>query len=171
MPTTMPLAYIGFGSNIGDRLAHIQNALHILSKTEGITLKKISAIYETAPVGYEAQAEFLNGVAAIQTSLSPLSLLHTLKTIETAVGRQHRIRWGPREIDLDILIYEDLCLQTEKLVIPHAEMHLRSFVLVPFSEIAPDVVHPVFQESIQTLCNRLKDTKSTVHRFSEDNDN
>ena len=156
----MYAVYIGFGSNIGDRLAHIQNAIHTLSKTEGITLQKISSIYTTDPVGYEAQAQFLNGVAAIQTSLSPHSLLHTLKDIETAIGRKHRIRWGPREIDLDILIYGNLCVQTEKLVIPHPEMHLRGFVLVPLAEIAPDLVHPVFQESIQTLRGGLEDDES-----------
>ncbi|MCY4570398.1 MAG: 2-amino-4-hydroxy-6-hydroxymethyldihydropteridine diphosphokinase [Candidatus Poribacteria bacterium] len=158
----MYAAYIGFGSNIGDRLVHIQNAIHALSKTEGITLQKISSIYTTDPVGYEAQAQFLNGVAAIQTSLSPLALLHTLKDIETAIGRKHRIRWGPREIDLDILIYGDLCVQTEKLVVPHPEIHLRGFVLVPLAEIAPDLVHPVFQVSIQTLLNRLEDSKSVL---------
>ena len=159
-PNSMHLAYIGFGSNIGDRLVHIQNAIQTLSKTEGITLQKISSLYKTDPVGYEAQAQFLNGVAAIQTSLSPLSLLHTLKDIETAIGRQHRIRWGPREIDLDILIYGDLCLRTEKLILPHPEMHLRSFVLVPLAEIAPDLVHPVFQVSIQTLLNHFEDDKT-----------
>ena len=163
-PNSMHLAYIGFGSNIGDRLVHIQNAIQTLSKAEGITLQKISSLYKTDPVGYEAQAQFLNGVAAIQTSLSPLSLLHTLKDIETAVGRQHRIRWGPREIDLDILIYGDLCLRTEKLILPHPEMHLRSFVLVPLAEIAPDLVHPVFQESIQTLLNRFEDGKSVLKK-------
>ena len=163
-PNSMHLAYIGFGSNIGDRLAHIQNAIHTLSQTEGITLKEISSIYKTDPVGYEAQAQFLNGVAAIQTSLSPLSLLHTLKDIETAIGRQHRIRWGPREIDLDILIYGDLCLRTEKLILPHSEMHLRSFVLVPLAEIAPNLVHPVFQETIQTILNRLEDSKSVLKK-------
>ena len=157
---TMHVVYIGFGSNIGDRLKHIQNAIHALSKTEEINLLKISSIYKTAPVGYEAQGEFLNGVAAIQTSLSPLSLLNTLKDIEIAIGRQHRIRWGPREIDLDILIYGDVCLQTEQLVIPHPEMHLRGFVLVPLAEIAPDLVHPVFQETVQTLLARLEDDKS-----------
>ncbi|CAI8029289.1 3-oxoacyl-[acyl-carrier-protein] synthase 2 [Geodia barretti] len=134
-------AYIGFGSNIGDRLAHIQNAIYALSKTEGITLKEVSSIYTTDPVGYEAQAQFLNGVAAIQTSLSPLSLLHTLKDIETAVGRQH-----------------------QKLVIPHLEMHLRGFVLVPLVEIAPDLVHPVFQETIQTILNRLENSKSVLKK-------
>ena len=158
------VAYIGFGSNIGDRLVHIQNAIHTLSKTEEITLQKISSIYTTDPVGYEAQAQFLNGVVAIQTSLSPLALLHTLKHIEAAIGRKHRIRWGPREIDLDILIYGNLCLQTEKLVIPHPEMHLRGFVLVPLAEIMPNLVHPVFQESIQTLRNRLEDDKSVLRK-------
>ena len=160
----MSIAYIGFGSNIGDRLAYIQSAIHTLSETEGITLQKTSSIYTTDPIGYESQAQFLNGVAAIQTSLSPLSLLHTLKDIETTIGRKHRIRWGPREIDLDILIYADLCVQTEKLVIPHPEMHLRGFVLVPLTEIAPNLVHPVFQESIQTLRNRLEDDKSVLRK-------
>ena len=163
-PNFLYVAYIGFGSNIGDRLAHIQNAIRALSKTVGINVTAVTAIYTTAPVGYEAQAQFLNGVAAIQTSLSPLSLLHTLKDIETTIGRKHRIRWGPREIDLDILIYGDLCVQTEKLVIPHPEMHLRGFVLVPLAEIAPNLVHPVFQESIQTLRNRLEDNKSVLRK-------
>ena len=154
------VVYIGFGSNIGDRLTHIQKALDTLSKTDGITLQRISSIYTTDPVGYAEQAQFLNGVAAIQTSLSPFSLLHTLKDIETAIGRKHRLRWGPREIDLDILIYGDLCVQTDELVIPHPEMHLRGFVLVPLAQIAPDLMHPIFQESVQTLLNRLKDGKT-----------
>ncbi len=153
----MCTVYIGFGSNIDDRLAYIQNAIHALSETEGITLQKVSSVYQTDPVGYEAQAEFLNGVAAIQTNLPPPSLLRTLKDIETLVGRQHRIRWGPREIDLDILIYGDLCLQTERLVIPHPEMHLRHFVLAPLAEIAPDLVHPVLKASVQTLLACLDD--------------
>ena len=164
LPTAnaMHVAYIGFGSNIGDRLAHIQNAIHGLRETAGITLQKISSIYQTAPVGYETQAQFLNGVAAIQTDLPPLSLLHTLKDIEVLVGRQHRIRWGPREIDLDILIYGDLCLETEKLVIPHPEMHRRHFVLAPLAEIAPALVHPVLKETIQILLGHLEEDESVL---------
>ena len=160
----MHVAYIGFGSNIGDRLVHIQNAIRALSEMEGIILQKVSSVYKTDPVGYEAQAQFLNGVAAIETNLPPLPLLQTLKDIEAVVGRQHRIRWGPREIDLDILTYGDMCLQTEKLVIPHPEMHLRHFVLAPLAEIAPDLVHPVLQETVQTLLKRLEDDKSVLKK-------
>ena len=158
----MHLAYIGFGSNIGDRFAYIQNAIQVLAEVEEITLQKISSLYETAPVGDEAQAKFLNGVVAIKTYLSPHTLLQTLRQIETDVGRQHRTRWGPREIDLDILIYGDICLQAPNLVIPHPDMHLRRFVLIPLAEIAPDLVHPVLNETIQTMLERLADDKSVV---------
>lgn len=158
----MHSAYIGFGSNIGDRLSYIKDAIHALSEAEGIILQKISSLYETEPVGYEEQARFLNGVVAIETKLFPQTLLYTLKDVEVTVGRQHRTRWGPREIDMDILIYEDVCLQSSDLIIPHPEMHLRGFVLVPLTEIAPNVVHPVFNETIQTLLERLEDDKSVV---------
>ena len=155
-------AYIGFGSNIGDRLAYIKNALYALLEAEEIALQKISSLYETEPVGYQEQEKFLNGVVAIETDLSPHPLLHTLKQIETTVGRQHRTYWGPREIDMDILIYENICLQSADLVIPHPEMHIRRFVLVPFAEISPCVTHPVFGVTVQTLLERLEDDKSVV---------
>lgn len=158
----MHSVYIGFGSNIDDRLSYIQNAIHALSEAEGITLQKISSLYETEPVGYEEQAKFLNGAVAIETCLSPHTLLQTLKQIEVDVGRQHRTRWGPREIDMDILIYGNICLRSPDLIIPHPEMHLRRFVLVPLGEIASDLLHPVFNQTIQTLLERLEDDKSVV---------
>lgn len=158
----MHLAYIGFGSNIGDRFSYIQSAITALSEIEGITTQEISSLYETAPVGNEAQEDFLNGVVSIRTPHSPHNLLYTLKQIEINIGREHRIRWGPREIDMDILIYDDLCLETPNLTIPHPEMHLRRFVLVPLAEIAPDLVHPIFNETIQTLLAHLEDEGSVV---------
>lgn len=158
----MHLAYIGFGSNIGDKFSYIQSAITALSEIEGITIQEISSLYETAPVGNVAQDDFLNGVVSIRTPHSPHNLLYMLKQIEINVGREHRIRWGPREIDMDILIYDDLCMETPNLTIPHPEMRLRRFVLVPLAEIAPDLVHPVFNETIQTLLAHLEDDRSVV---------
>lgn len=153
----MHTTYIGFGSNIGNRLSFIRNALHVLSQTDGITIKKISSLYETEPVGNENQDKFLNGVVAIETKFSPQTLLTTLKNIETKTGRQHRKRWGPREIDLDVLIYGEMCLQTPELIIPHPEMHNRRFVLTPLAEIAPSLVHPVLNVRIIDMLNSLVD--------------
>lgn len=162
----MHIAYIGFGSNIGEKLTYIQNSLHSLSAVEGINLKTVSSIYKTEPVGSVPQDDFLNGVVSLETSLSPHTLLHTLKDIEISIGRQHRARWGPREIDMDILIYDDLCLQTPDLTIPHPELHLRRFVLAPLTEIASNLTHPVFNKSILSLLHSLKDDKSVVKDIS-----
>ena len=155
----MARAYIGFGSNIGDRFAYINQALRWLLEADEVSLIQISSLYETEPVGNEEQDWFLNGVIAIETHLLPHPLLGLLRKIEKRIGRAQRTRWGPREIDLDLLIYEGCCINTLDLVLPHPEMHRRRFVLVPFAEIAPDVVHPLFQNTTRTLLSDLADQK------------
>ncbi len=156
----MAHTYIGFGSNIDDRLNYITQALRLLLDADDVSLIQISSLYETEPVGYEEQGWFLNGVIAVETDLPLHQLLALLKKIEREVGREHRGRWGPREIDLDLLIYDQCCTNTPDLTVPHPEMHQRSFVLVPFAEIAPDVLHPIFEQNIRTLLSNLNDEKT-----------
>ena len=160
MNQKMAHAYIGFGSNIDDRFNYIAQALRLLLETDDVSLIQISSLYETEPVGYEEQDWFLNGVVAIETDLPLHQLLALLKKIEREVGREHRGRWGPREIDLDLLIYDQCCINTPDLIVPHPEMHQRSFVLIPFAEIAPDILHPIFGQNIRTLLSNLNDEKA-----------
>lgn len=156
----MAHAYIGFGSNIDDRLNYITQALQLLLTADNVSLIKISSLYETEPVGYEEQGWFLNGVVAIETGLSVHELLPLLKKVERDVGRQHRARWRPREVDLDLLIYDQCSINTPNLTVPHPEMHQRSFVLVPFAEIAPTMLHPILGQNIRTLLSNLNDEKT-----------
>ncbi|PYZ95404.1 2-amino-4-hydroxy-6-hydroxymethyldihydropteridine diphosphokinase [Alteribacter lacisalsi] len=135
-------AWIGIGSNIGDRLSHISSAVDELKKNPEITFEKISSIYETDPVGYTDQNPFLNAVFRIDTSLSPLGLLDVLQKTEHGLGREREIRWGPRTIDLDILMYNDENIELERLIVPHPRMQERSFVLIPLKEIEPDLRLP-----------------------------
>ena len=138
----MAHAYIGFGSNIDDRLSYITEALEMLLAPPSVSLIQISSLYETEPVGYEEQDWFVNGVIAVETRLLPHQLLILLKATEGLVGRRDRTRWAPREVDLDLLIYDQDCIDTPDLIVPHPEMHQRRFVLVPFAEIAPGCQPP-----------------------------
>ncbi|MBI4277335.1 MAG: biotin--[acetyl-CoA-carboxylase] ligase [Armatimonadetes bacterium] len=143
----MTIAYLGLGGNLGHRRWHLEEAIRRLEASGALRVVQRSSIYETAPVGREDQPPFLNLVVAVATDLDPHALLALLQRVETGLGRVRGTgveeRWGPRTIDLDVLLYGDLGVATEALVIPHPEMHRRAFVLVPLLEIAPDLSHPV----------------------------
>jgi 2-amino-4-hydroxy-6-hydroxymethyldihydropteridine diphosphokinase len=146
MITIMPtFAYIGLGSNIGDKMATCRRALDLLSRAGRVT--RVSAFYSTEPWGYKSQDTFLNAVCELETELSPLALLAACHIIEEELGRNRMFRWGPRTIDLDILLYGDQVINTVELTIPHAQLAERRFVLVPLCDIATQVVHPVLKKT------------------------
>lgn len=139
----MVTAYLGLGANLGDREANINKALVEIVRTGKCRLTRISSIYETEPVGIREQPNFLNAVAEVETEMAPLELLATLRDAERGIGREKTFKWGPRLIDIDILLYGKQSLSEENLEIPHPEMHRRAFVLTPLAEIAPTVTHPI----------------------------
>jgi 2-amino-4-hydroxy-6-hydroxymethyldihydropteridine diphosphokinase len=134
--------YIGLGSNMGDRVAMVKKALACLASQADMVLGDVSGFYVTAAWGYTDQPDFVNAVCRLDTHLAPGDLMARLKQIETDLGRRGRFRWGPREIDLDILLYGDRVLDEAGLKIPHPMLHQRAFVLVPLAEIAPHLIHP-----------------------------
>ena len=138
----MAVVYIGLGSNLGEREQHLARACALLHQHPEIDVQAVSSLYHTAPVGVTDQAWFLNAVARLHTTLSPQSLLTVTQGTEQRLGRVATFRWGPRVIDVDILLYDSLQLHTPDLTIPHAAMHERLFVLVPLSELAPDLQLP-----------------------------
>ena len=156
----MPLVFISIGSNLGDRIENCITAVQEISSFANILA--LSSIYETEPVGKEDQPYFINCVIKIETELSPSRLLASLQSVEDKLGRRHEERWGPRVIDLDIIFYNDLVIETEELTIPHPRAHLRRFVLLPLSEIAPEKVHPVLKVTASNFLNELKDSKDVV---------
>lgn len=135
-------AYLSLGSNIGDKNRNIQEAIRLLAKAPGITVTAVSSFYETEPWGKTGQESFYNLAVELETILDPFSLLKTCQEIEDSLGRKRAEHWGPRIIDLDILIYDELNLQTEKLIIPHPYLEIREFVLAPLREIAKDLILP-----------------------------
>ncbi len=146
--------YLALGTNLGDRSANLRAALNALPPEVKVITE--SKVHETPPWGYVDQPAFLNMVIQGETSLTPEALLKYLKQLEQQLGRVQSFRWGPRLIDIDLLFYDDLILETDSLSVPHPRLHQRAFVLDPLVEIAPDLIHPVLKESIRTLQARLE---------------
>jgi len=144
-------SYIGLGSNIEDRFSYINKAIQLLNDSGDCIVEKISSIYESKPYGYKEQNYFLNCAVEISTSLNLLELLKLTKQTEQMIGRKTREKWGPREVDIDILFFNDVVYTDDKLTIPHSDVLNRDFVLVPLCEIAPDFVHPVVKKKICQL--------------------
>ncbi|MEW6571256.1 MAG: 2-amino-4-hydroxy-6-hydroxymethyldihydropteridine diphosphokinase [Nitrospirota bacterium] len=149
----MPIAYVGIGSNVGNREKNCFHAIELL-EGKGIKVRKKSSLCETEPWGYKNQPAFLNMAVEIETKLGPEELLKLLKEIEAEIGRKKSFRWGPRVIDLDILLFDNIILSEEDLKIPHPHMHERDFVLIALNEIAPGINHPVLNVSIDDLLHR-----------------
>lgn len=136
----MTVAYLGIGSNLGDRLAHLQRAVDALAAVDGIRVLAVSRVYETDPVGGPAQGDFLNAVVEIDTSLAPRELLEVAHTTERLAERVRTVRWGPRTLDVDILRFGDERVHDADLEIPHPRMEQRPFVLAPLHDVAPELV-------------------------------
>lgn len=151
----MTRACLGLGSNLGDRHGTLDMAVRRLDSHPGISVVKVAACRETEPVGYLEQGNFINTAVAVETSLSPLELLHAVQQIEAELGRTREIRFGPRTLDIDILLYNDLVLESETLSIPHPRLHEREFVLVPLAEIAPQTRIPPGGLTVREMLTRF----------------
>ena len=155
--------YLGLGSNVGDRLHNIRRGIEALSAH--VRLDAISSLYETAPMYEINQPFFFNAVVGGETDLALTELLSFLKKIETDMGRIASARFGPRPIDFDILFYDDLVLTTPALTIPHSRIAERAFVLVPLSDIAPDLMHPTLHVTVAELRDRLTDSAGEIKKI------
>ena len=155
------VAYIGIGSNVGVQINKIDSAVELIDESDCCEVTEVSSIYESLPYGKVKQEDFFNAVIEIKTYFKPKELFYFLKSVEKRVGRKLAEKWGPREIDLDILFYNDLIYSDEGIKIPHKDLLNRDFVVVPLIEIAPDLIHPELQKKISEISIfQLKDDKN-----------
>ncbi len=150
-----------------DRILNVKRALELLDKSEGIQVKRISSFYETEPVGIKDQPWFINAVARLETSLEPQKLHRLCKDIEKKMGRKKGLKWGPRIIDIDILLYDQEIIETKKLTVPHPQLHKRAFVLIPLAELDNDIVHPKFNRPIAEMLHDLGENNKKVVKLKE----
>ena len=160
----MAAVFLGLGSNLGDKEANIREALERLARHPDVRLKRVSSLYEAAPVGFADQPDFVNAVALIETELGPADLLHIVVSIEDDMGRVRNRHWGPRVIDIDLLLYNNVEIAAPELAIPHPRMMDRAFVMAPLAEIAPDLELPGGRKPGEVL-EGLKDQR--VRRLAE----
>jgi 2-amino-4-hydroxy-6-hydroxymethyldihydropteridine diphosphokinase len=150
-------AYISFGSNMGDREDYLKQAIQKINLHPSIQVEDISSIYETDPIGFVDQAQFLNMIIKINTVLSAFELLDVLQEIEKLLDRKREVRWGPRTLDLDILLYNHENIDAEQLIVPHPRMCERAFVLIPLYELNRNIRIPKIEEPLSTIIDQLQD--------------
>ncbi len=160
------IAYISVGSNLGDKLANCKRGIKALAEAGTSRVLARSCIYTTEPVDYEDQDWFINMMVKLETSHDPYQLLDHIESIQIAAGRiKDPIRFGPRILDMDIILYDDRIIDSERLVVPHPRMHKRRFVLKPICDIDPCIIHPVLKKEMQFLLKRLGDDKQQVFEY------
>jgi 2-amino-4-hydroxy-6-hydroxymethyldihydropteridine diphosphokinase len=163
----MKTAYIGIGSNIGDPQRNCHEAIGRIGAVDGCRVISVSSFYLTEPVGDRAQEWYVNGVVSISTAMSVRDLLNSLLKIEANMGRVRTVKWGPRIIDLDILLYGQDIIDETALKIPHPMMHLRKFVMAPMADLAPEVVHPVLGKTMTELLMGITESIQVIKRLEE----
>ena len=158
MSSRASTVYLSLGANLGDRAAMLGRAVDALAALQPVRILRTSAVYESEPWGLIEQPKFLNIMAEIETALTPLELLYAVKSVEQQLGREPAPRWGPRCVDIDLILWADVILRTPELTLPHERFRERAFVLTPLAELAPDAVDPETGSTMAALAGRLDET-------------